>query len=380
MKILKKCIILAILFLGIFTTKTYCEEFDKDTINTQKETFGISSFIKQAKEYSGDFFDDIDINDVFNSTLKGQFDNSSIYKKILNLLGKEVRTGLRSLISILVIIIIHSVLKSVSESLENNNISKLIYYVQYIAIVTIIMSNFSDIINMVKDTTNNLVGFINVLIPVLISLMLYTGSIATTGVLEPVILFMINFIGNMIQDILIPIVLVITSINIISKISDNVQVEKISKFIKSNTIWALGLILTIFVSIVSLEGTLAGSVDKITAKTAKSIVSSAVPVVGKILGDVVDSVLGCGILLKNSVGFIGIIVVLGICIMPIIKLSVLIFCYKLVSCIGTVVAEPKIVKLLDDMADIFKILLAILVTLSFLIIIGTTVMIRMSNI
>ena len=191
---------------------------------------------------------------------------------------------------------------------------------------------------------------------------------------------MINFIGNMIQDILIPIVLVITSINIISKISDNVQVEKISKFIKSNTIWALGLILTIFVSIVSLEGTLAGSVDKITAKTAKSIVSSAVPVVGKILGDVVDSVLGCGILLKNSVGFIGIIVVLGICIMPIIKLSVLIFCYKLVSCIGAVVAEPKIVKLLDDMADIFKILLAILVTLSFLIIIGTTVMIRMSNI
>ena len=225
------------------------------------------------------------------------------------------------------------------------------------------MSNFSDIINMVKDTTNNLVGFINVLIPVLISLMLYTGSIATTGVLEPVILFMINFIGNMIQDILIPIVLVITSINIISKI-----------------LWALGLILTIFVSIVSLEGTLAGSVDKITAKTAKSIVSSAVPVVGKILGDVVDSVLGCGILLKNSVGFIGIIVVLGICIMPIIKLSVLIFCYKLVSCIGAVVAEPKIVKLLDDMADIFKILLAILVTLSFLIIIGTTVMIRMSNI
>ena len=65
------------------------------------------------------------------------------------------------LIYILAIIIIHSILKYISESLENDNISKLIYYVQYIAIVTIIMGNFSDIINMVKETTTNLIGFMN---------------------------------------------------------------------------------------------------------------------------------------------------------------------------------------------------------------------------
>ena len=118
--------------------------------------------------------------------------------------------------------------------------------------------------------------------------MLYTGSITTTSILEPIILFMINFIGNIVQNILIPVILVITAISIISKISDNVQVERISKFLKSNTIWFLGIVLTIFVGIVSLEGTLASSVDGITAKTAKSIVSSAVPVVGKILGDIVE--------------------------------------------------------------------------------------------
>lgn len=376
MKIQKK-IILIIIIAIIFIPKTVKAE--DNTIATQKETFGINSFIENSKQYTGEFFADADISEILNSAISGKVDNSKIYKKILNILGTEVQTGIKSLLSILAIIIIHSILKSISESLENDSISKLIYYVQYIAIVTIIMSNFSDIINLVKQTSNNLIGFMNTLIPVLVSLMLYTGSITTTSILEPIILFLINFIGNLIQNILIPIILIIASISIISKISDQVQVAKLSKFLKSSTLWFLGIILTIFVGIVSLEGTLASSVDGITAKTAKSIVSSAVPVVGKILGDVVDSVLGCGIILKNAVGFVGVVIIISICIVPILKLSVLTISYKLVASISEVIADAKIVKLLDEMGDIFKILLGILFTIFFMVIIGTTLLIKMSN-
>lgn len=376
MKIQKK-IILIIIIAIIFIPKTVKAE--DNTIETQKETFGINSFIENSKQYTGEFFADADISEILNSAISGKVDNSKIYKKILNILGTEIQTGIKSLLSILAIIIIHSILKSISESLENDSISKLIYYVQYIAIVTIIMSNFSDVINLVKQTSNNLIGFMNTLIPVLVSLMLYTGSITTTSILEPIILFLINFIGNLIQNILIPIILIIASISIISKISDQVQVAKLSKFLKSSTLWFLGIILTIFVGIVSLEGTLASSVDGITAKTAKSIVSSAVPVVGKILGDVVDSVLGCGIILKNAVGFVGVVIIISICIVPILKLSVLTISYKLVASISEVIADAKIVKLLDEMGDIFKILLGILFTIFFMVIIGTTLLIKMSN-
>ena len=378
----KKRVLVLIVYICIIAklTVSYSIDIDENIMTNQEETFGINSFIEKSKQYSGEFFENIDISEILNSAIKGEIDNSSIYKRILNLLGTEVRLGIKTLVSILVIIIIHSILKSISESLENDNISKLIYYVQYIAIVTIIMGNFSDIINMVKETTTNLIGFMNTLIPVLVSLMLYTGSITTTSILEPIILFIINFIGNMVQDILIPIILIIASISIISKISNNVQIEKIAKFLKSSTVWFLGLVLTIFVGVVSLEGTLASSVDGITAKTAKTIVSSAVPVVGKILGDVIDSVLGCGVVLKNAIGFLGVIIIIGICIFPILKLTVLTFSYKLVSSVSEVIADSKIVKLLDQIADIFKILLAILISISFMVIIGTTLLVKMSNV
>ena len=386
-KKISKIIIIALTLVFIFPTYSKMEsqisnntvQIDENEISNQEEIFGISSFIQNSKQYTGNFFDDIDIGEILNSAINGEIDNTTIYKKILNKLGNEVQTGIKSLACILAIIIIHSILKSISESLENDSVSKLIYYVQYIAIITIIMGNFSDIINLVKETTTNLIGFMNTLIPVLISLMVYTGSITTTSILEPIILFMINFIGNLIQDILIPVILIITSISIISKISDRVQIHKISKFLKSSTVWLLGTILTIFVGVVSLEGTLSSSVDGITAKTAKAIVSSAVPVVGKILGDVVDSVLGCGVILKNAVGFVGVIIIIGICILPILKLTVLTFSYKLVASVSEVIADDKIVKLLDEIADIFKILLAILVSIMFMVIIGTTLLIKMSN-
>lgn len=354
-------------------------DIDDKIIQNEKDNFGINTFIKKSKEFSGDFFDDMDLNEILNLVLKGQIDNKKIYKKTISIFGQEINQSLKSMVSILFIIVIHSILFSLSESLENKNISKLIYYVQYILIVTIIMNDFSNIINMIKSTIVNLVSFINLLIPILISLMIYTGSITTSSILEPVIIFMINFIGNAIQDIFIPFIMIIVSLNIISKISDRVQVYKISKFFQSTIIWVLGIVLTIFVGVVSLEGTLGSTIDGITAKTAKTIVSSAIPVVGKILGDVTDSVLGCGVVLKNAVGFIGVIIIFGICIIPIIKVFILMFIYKIIASISEVIADSKIVLLIEQMSNVFKILLAVLTTVSMMVIIGTTVLIKMSN-
>ena len=219
----------------------------------------------------------------------------------------------------------------------------------------------------------------NALVPLLITLMMYTGSITTSSVVEPIILFMINFIGNIIQNLIIPFVLVLTSLVIISKISDKVHIDKLSKFFKSGIVWFLGIVLTVFVGIVSLEGTLSSSVDGITAKTTKAVVSSAIPVVGKILGDAVDTVLGCGIVLKNAVGLVGVVIVIGICIMPILKLFVLSVSYKLLSTVVQPIADEKIIDLLEQIGDIFKIFLGILCAISFMLIIGTTLVLKISN-
>lgn len=225
-------IILFIILLIIIPTNI---SYSKDdiTMKEQQDEFKIQDFISNSKKYTGDFFENININKILNEAIQGKVDNNTLLKRIFNIFGGEVTKNLKTIVSILVIILIHSILRSISESLENDNISKLIYYVQYILIVTIIMSNFSDIVKLVQDTSNNLVGFLNMFVPLLITLMLATGSITTSGMAEPLILFMVNFVGNVIQSLIIPFVLILTSLVVISKLSDKVQINKLSKSLKS---------------------------------------------------------------------------------------------------------------------------------------------------
>lgn len=241
------------------------------------------------------------------------------------------------------------------------------------------MSNFADIIKLIKDTIQNLVGFSHTLIPILITLMMTTGNITSASVVQPILLFLITFIGNIITTVLLPLTLVGTALSIISKISDRVQIGKLSKYFKSTTVWVLGVTLTLFVGILSLEGTLSSSVDGITAKTAKVAVSNFIPVVGKILGDAVDTVIGCSNILKNAVGIVGVIIVIGICIVPIIKLAILMATYYLVSAVCEPIADEKIISLLSQIGDTFKILLAMLSAISVMLIIGITLVIKISN-
>jgi len=241
------------------------------------------------------------------------------------------------------------------------------------------MSNFTDIIAMVKNSIENLVNFANTLIPLLMTLILTTGNIASSNILEPILLFIITFIGNFIGKIIIPIVLISTALGIVSKISDRVQIDKLSKFFKSSVIWILGVVLTLFVSLLSIEGSLSSSVDGITAKTAKAAVSSFIPVVGKILGDAVDTVIGCTSILKNAVGIVGVVVIIGICVTPIIKLTLLTITYKLGSALCQPIADEKIIKLLEQMGDTFKILLGIMCAIAVMLIIGTTLVMKISN-
>lgn len=209
--------------------------------------------------------------------------------------------------------------------------------------------------------------------------MMTTGSITTAGVAQPILLFLINFIGNMISTVVLPLILIGTALGIISKVSDRIQISKISKYFKTTTIWILGVSLTLFVGILSLEGTLTSSVDGITAKTAKAAVSNFIPVVGKILGDAVDTIIGCGNILKNAVGIVGVIVVIGICIIPIIKLAILMGAYYIASAVIEPIADEKIVTLLGGIGDTFKILLAMLIAVSVMLIIGVTLVIKISN-
>ena len=366
-------------FLIFFFLSNIVYATDSSVIESQKETLNISSFIKEADKYTKELFPDMDTGSLLNSALKGEIDNKTIFWKIASLFGDELLLAVRILASILVIIVITSILKTISDNLENKNIAKITYYVQYILIVTLMFSNFTEVVNMARNTIFNLVGFMQNLIPILITLMISTGSIISANIMQPVILFVITFIGNLLVKVIIPLVLVGTALGIISNISEKIQITKLSKFFKSSVIWILGIVLTIFVGLLSLEGTLSSSIDGITAKTAKATISNLIPVVGKALGDSIDTVLGSAVILKNAVGVVGVIIIIFICAIPIIKLSILSITYSIAAALAQPIAEKNVVKLLEQFSGTFKVLLGIVFVVSAMFLIGIAIVVKISN-
>lgn len=376
---MKKLITIFAILICIFSTSISKADTEDDVINSQMDSFNISNFIDEANKYSNDILKDIDIQELLNNAIKGELDTNQLLKNIFPILGTEIKEALKVMGSILIIVLIHSVLKSISDNLNNKSVAQITYYVQYILIATVIMTNFSSIITLTKEAVGNMISFIQLLFPLLMTLMLASGSVVSVNLVQPIILFIINLISNIFQSIIIPIILVGTALAIVSKISDRIQIDKLSKFLKSSSVWVIGILLTIFVGVLSIEGTLGSSVDGITAKTAKAAVSSFIPVVGKVLGDAVDTVIGCSAILKNAIGIVGVIVVIAICITPILKLAIITIIYHLTAALCEPIADSKIVSLISQMADTFKILLAIVCSISVMLIIGITLVINISN-
>ena len=130
---------------------------------------------------------------------------------------------------------------------------------------------------------------------------------------------MTAIISNLVSALLIPLVLISTVLTLVSNISNEVDVSKFGAFLKKNALFVLEISLIIFVGILSLEGTLAANVDGIVAKTTKSVVNVSIPVVGKLIGDAADSVIGATSITKNALGIVGVLVIISISLGPLIK-------------------------------------------------------------
>ena len=372
---MKKTIIILIIIILIPNISLGTEQI----INEQMESLNLGTFIQEGELYTKDVFPDVDMEKLISKSLTGQLNNNIFYKPILRLFGKELAYSITGIGSILAIIIIHSILKNISENLGNDNTAQIAYFIEYILIITIIIANFANILINIKETISKLVGFMNNLIPILISLIVATGQVTSGTILQPILIFAVVFIGNIINVVVLPIVTVSMILSIASNLSDKIQIGNLAKFFKSSVTWFLGLVITIFVGLLSLEGTLTSSVDGITIKGIKAATSTFIPVVGKALGDSVDTVLGATSLIKNSIGFVGIVIIIGICAIPIIKLTIFSILYSLAGAISEPLADKKIVNAITCMAGIFKILLGIMFFMAVLLIVGVALTLKISN-
>lgn len=344
------------------------------------EGIDVSEFIDEVKTYNNDIFPEFANENWLNNILNGNLEMSgqTIIKKVLNLILKEFKENTSLLFKIIGITFICAILKNL-QSAYDSNVSEIAFYVCYMLIIVLIVSAFSNISNVCISSIKKLKDFMELIIPLLIALLVGMGNISTATILQPVLLGMISVISILVSNLVIPIVMTSTVLNLVSNISTQINVDKIGTFLKKTVMYILEFVMIIFIGLLSIEGSLASGVDGVTSKITKTVVSNAVPVVGKLISDTADSVLGGISITKNAVGIIGILVILIIAITPLVKSFILMTLFNLTSAICDSIADARISKCMSVTADSMKLMFGIMVMISFLFVIAITLMIKMTN-
>lgn len=87
-----KIFILIVMFLFVMPIISLAEGEEptqEEILKSQQDSLNISGFLEEAKKYTQDTFEDIDINDLFTAAITGNVDNTTILKNIFNIARKR---------------------------------------------------------------------------------------------------------------------------------------------------------------------------------------------------------------------------------------------------------------------------------------------------
>lgn len=226
-----------------------------------------------------------------------------------------------------------------------------------LAVTALSVSDMQVMIGLGRETIGKMESFSNTLLPVMAVLTAATGQINLASVRQGATILFSRLLLGVIDGMLIPLVYAYVAACCACAAVGNDGLKKISAILKSTVQVVLSGLLLAFVGYLSMGGAAAGSADAAAVKTAKLAISRVIPVVGGILADAAESVLiGAGIL-RSTVGVVGLLVVLAICMGPFLQLGFHYLTYKLAAALTGTVADPRLSGLLDQIGGAFGLVL-----------------------
>ena len=125
--------------------------------------------------------------------------------------------------------------------------------------------------------------------------------------------------------------------------------------------WVLKTLLGAVIGIQTVQCLIMPAVDSLK-NTLLHKTSGAIPVIGNVFNAVSEVVVGSAVLVKNAVGVAGLIAVLIICLMPLVKLVIGTFMYKLLSAVIQPISDKRMIDCIASIGDGAALLVRILFT------------------
>lgn len=314
-------------------------------------------FIKGDKQFS--------LKEWFSGFLKYMFHEFIVNGKLLG--------------TLIMLTIFSMFLQTLQNSFEKSTVSKAAYAIVFMVLMIIALNSFRVAIDYATDAIQTMTSFIIALIPLLLALIASSGGLISAAFFHPVILFLMNISGVFIQYVVLPFLFLATLLHIVSTLTENYKVTQLGNLLRNWSIGLLGLFLTVFLGVISVQGASTAVADGVTIRTAKFITGNFIPVIGRMFTDATDTVISASVLLKNTVGIAGVAILLIIVAFPAMKILMVSFIYKFAAAILQPLGGGPIIKCLDIISKSIIYVFAALAIVSLMFFLSLTVVIAAGN-
>mgnify|MGYP002643831477 FL=1 len=309
------------------------------------------------------------------TTGKGNLSFSKICDAVISLLFKEVKTVLSMCITIVVIGIICSLIKNLQSAFSSDSISEIAFYACYALMIIVLTRTFIISLDLAKDIIMEISGFMSKLLPILVVMLGVAGGFTESATMDPIVLGTTIIIPKIYLNIILPLILITFVLQFTNNISTEPKISNLCSLVKSAVLWIQGLILTVYIGLLTVRGITASTIDAVTLKTAKFTIDNFIPIVGKTFSDAITSVAGYSLIIKNAIGSVGLIVLILIIIYPIIKIFLSSIILKISSSLLEPIADKRITKAVFSAGDSLVLILSsvLCVSLMFFVLIAMMV-------
>ncbi|MCE5287355.1 MAG: stage III sporulation protein AE [Pelosinus sp.] len=383
--LIKKCLLFSLISLLVVSSSAFAAPLPTDEVESKLlDKLSVENTNKFIGKLNQELKVDIPslnhktIADICTNGLQLNWQN--IFRNLGTELCKELISNIHLLSKLLFLAVLCALLQNLQSSFEKFGVALLAYTVCYIFMMTITLTIFYNMMVMARDTVGNMVGFMEALLPLLLSLIAAVGAISTAALFTPLMVFVLNSVSVVIRDIVLPFLLLAVFLDCINYLSDKYRLTNLCSLFKQCGMMTLSFTLVLFIGVITIYGITGSAMDGLALRTAKFATSTFVPVVGGMFADAVSVVMSASLLLKNAVGIFGILVIAMVCVFPLIKLLALTIILKAAGALIQPVGDEKMASCLNSIGNQMLLVFGAVATVTLMFFLVITIIIGIGNI
>ncbi|MGG3988575.1 stage III sporulation protein AE [Bacillus smithii] len=356
----------------------------KEMVQAQLENLGVDELMNYWKEVVneyGGYLPESQTGSLMDY-LKGekQFSIQAWFSAIVKFSIQEVLKSGKLLGSLIVLTVLCALLQSLQNAFEQGTVSKVAYAVVFMVLIVIALNSFHIAIQYSKESIERMTHFSLALIPLLLALIAASGGAVSAAFFHPVMIFLMNTSGLFIQNIVFPLLFLSVVVSMVSLFSKEYKATQLASLLRNWSIGLLGILMAVFLGVVSVQGTATAVTDGLAVRTAKFVTGNFVPVIGRMLTETADTVISASVLLKNTVGIAGMAIILIIAAFPAVKILLIALIYKVASAVLQPIGAGPVITCLDIMSKSILYVFAALAIVSIMFFLCITIIVTAGNI